>query len=73
MSKSPQFFKHHQPDAAPEEAHPLGGLIRECVDCLDPANPAWGDGEAVFCRECAPDHLKNPARHLASQEKTDAA
>lgn len=44
-------------------------IIPTCVECLRPANPNWGSGGAIFCRDCRPGH-KDPWPP-ADKDKTD--
>jgi hypothetical protein len=39
-----------------------------CVECERKANPAWGDGSLVYCRECAPPELKIPSQYLCESQ-----
>ena len=49
----------------PDEPPPPPPTIPLCVDCEEPANPAWRDNGIVFCRECASPQLKNPSKYLS--------
>lgn len=69
MKSTINFFKHTEPKPVVQtHAHPL---IETCFGCLEPANPAWGQGEAIYCSECAPPQLKNPGKYIYGEGNAD--
>jgi hypothetical protein len=59
------FFRQLEPkeDLPPP---PLPPKLPRCDgdECLERANPSWGFKDKIYCRDCAPPHLKNPSLHL---------
>lgn len=54
-TKCIRFFQHDAAAPAPEPPR-----LAICADCLEEANPCWGDGKLTYCAACVPDALRRP-------------
>jgi hypothetical protein len=57
------FFRQLEPEPPPPPPPPSPPKLPRCdgADCVERANPAWGDKGKIYCRDCAPPELKNPS------------
>lgn len=58
--KGRDFFKQQEALDLP----PPSPKIPPCIDCFEDANPAWHDGNKVYCRTCAPPEVKTPWKFI---------